>query len=194
MKNKVLGVAAILLFAASALAEDVSIKPGLWNVTLESAEFSALRQQFVEEMAKKSPEERQELEASLDELENKLKNPSEEDEEPHCGMGYLGLAVMRGIKVCIMPEEVSKQLVRLLKPQYDGKCAVNTSPRVGDTIKLSYACTVPPPEGDEIEITFQSDTAFSTTMQGAPDEPTQTSWRWLGADCGDVKSMLPPAQ
>ncbi|MDR1849851.1 MAG: DUF3617 domain-containing protein [Zoogloeaceae bacterium] len=141
MKCKALGIAAVLFFAASALAEDVSIKPGLWHLTTRHTSLL--------------------------------------------------------IAFCITPEIAKQETVQLAREiaplawfAQDEKCATHASPKVGNTVKISYTCTEPPSSG-EGEITFQSDTAYSVTIeritQNGQKEHEQSSGRWLGADCGKAQ-------
>lgn len=170
MKYKVLGIAAVALFAASVLAEGMNIKPGLWEMTVQGAAFSAMQQQ----VAKMSPDERKEVEAKL--------------AKDGIRMEDTGMV----IRVCITPEQAKQEIVPV---QQYGKCTTNTSPKVGNTVKMSYTCTEPPSSG-EGEITFQSDTAYSMTMRAVYNEKnvdSQTSGLWLNTDCGKVKPMMLPA-
>jgi len=46
MKYKLSGIAAVLLFATSALAGDANIKPGLWEVSVQTSGCAAMQQQM----------------------------------------------------------------------------------------------------------------------------------------------------
>jgi len=169
MKTKVLGISAMLLLAASAFAGEVSVKPGLWEVTAQSPEFSAMQQQ----MAKMPPAEREQMETML------AKQGIKMDEK--------GMV----IQTCITPDMAKQAIVPV---QQHGKCTATTAPRAGNTIKTSYTCTEPPSSG-ESEVTFQSDTAYSATVrstQNGKNMDLQASGRWLKADCGAIKPVSPP--
>jgi hypothetical protein len=99
------------------------------------------------------------------------------------------------IAFCITPEiakqetvQLAREIVPLASFAQDEKCATHASPKVGNTVKISYTCTEPPSSG-EGEITFQSDTAHAITVRDTLDKDlnSQTSWRWLGADCGKAQ-------
>jgi len=165
MKYKTLGVLAGTLFAVTAFAGEM--KPGLWEMTAQSPAFSGMQEQ----MAKMSPAERKQMEAIMAQQNVKMND---------AGMTS---------KVCITPEMAKRDAVPV---QQQDNCTQKISPRVGNTVKLSYTCATQPPTSGEGEITFQSDTAYSMkmrTVHGGQNTDMQASGRWLGADCGNVKPI-----
>jgi len=173
MKYKVLGVFVGALFTVTAFAEDM--KPGLWEVSMQTSALSGMEQQ----MASMSPAERQQMEAIMAQQGIKL------------GGGRVTS------KVCITPEMAKRSSEDMAKRaaksfQEDGNCTVNVSPRVGNTVTSSFTCTGKEPFSGKSEMTFQGDTAYSMqmrTVRAGQNTDMQSSGRWLGADCGNVKPV-----
>jgi hypothetical protein len=83
--------------------------------------------------------------------------------------------------------------------QERGDCKTTVQPRVGSTTKMSFTCTNPPSNG-EGEYTLTSADSYhmkmvvNTQVQGKPETMNmEGSGKWLGADCGDIKPIRPPA-
>jgi len=168
MKFKVLGVASAALFSVTAFAGD--IKPGLWEATTQGSGISVMQQ----ELAKMPPAERKQMEAMLAKQGVKMNDG--------------GMVV----NFCVTPEMAKRGIVPI---QEQGNCTTKTSPRVGNTIKISSTCAAEPPVSIEGEVTFQGDTAYSVkirTTAGGQTMDSQASGRWLQADCGNVKPMPQP--
>ena len=77
-------------------------------------------------------------------------------------------------------------------------CTHTNSPRSGNTMQFAFTCTKPPSSG-EGQFTFTSSEAYSMKMtttsmaRGKPEKmDMQTSGRWLGGDCGNVKPIELP--
>jgi len=173
MKYKVLGVFAGALFAVSAFAGDM--KPGLWEVSTQNSALSEMEQQ----MANMSPAERQQMEAIMAQQGIKI------------GGGRITS------KVCITPEMANRSSEDMAKRaakslQEDGNCTVKVSPRAGKTVTSSFNCTGKEPISGKSEMTYHSDTSYSMkmrTVHAGQNTDMQSSGRWLGADCGNVKPM-----
>ena len=67
-------------------------------------------------------------------------------------------------------------------------------------MKFAVACTKPPSTG-EGQVTFTSPEAYSMKMvvtsesRGKPEKMNmEGGGKWLGADCGNIKPMAPPAK
>ncbi|MCL2645074.1 MAG: DUF3617 domain-containing protein, partial [Betaproteobacteria bacterium] len=101
--------------------------------------------------------------------------------------------------VCITPEIAKNAAQEMLKSatdaaDQDGDCTIKPSPRAGNKVATSFTCTSQPPMSGKFEITFQSDTAYSTQLQAVQDGRemnSQGSGRWVSKDCGNVKPPEP---
>ncbi len=175
-------LAAALLAACPLLASAQSMKPGLWEITNKmggSAEMDKAMAQMQQQMASMPPEQRKMM----------------QDMMAKQGMS-MGTGAGGGIsvKVCMTKEMAERNE---LPQQQQGDCKSTASPRMGNTQKISYTCTQPPSSG-EGEITFKGSDAYdmkmttSSTVKGKPEKMTITgSGKWVSADCGAVKPMVP---
>ena len=111
-----------------------------------------------------------------------------------------GVAIQPGgaggmrVQVCMTKEMVERDQI----PAQGGQCKTQVSPRSGNTMKFSYACTQPPSSGEGV-MTFNGDTGYTmkmnttTTVKGKPEKMTMdASGKWLSADCGNIKPITPP--
>jgi hypothetical protein len=177
MKFKVLGIALLALFAGAAFAEDM--KPGLWEITTESAlseeelmaAMSPAERELVsaaqQKLAAMSPAEREQMEAEMAKQNVKIDKTG---------------ATVRG---CFTPPMTKCDYV----PKSYAGCAVTASLQDGNTCKMSVVC-----DGYSIETeeTYHNDSTLSgkmRTIRGEEVYDWQLSGRWLGADCGDVKPI-----
>ncbi|MDR1850461.1 MAG: DUF3617 domain-containing protein [Zoogloeaceae bacterium] len=93
---------------------------------------------------------------------------------------------------CVTPEQAKRvgDLIMAPVPQHE-ECTTITSPLVDKTQKASFTC--PDAEG-EIIATFQSDTPYTAYTTAIAVNScgmrvnTQVSYRWLGSDCGNVRT------
>lgn len=171
------------LLIATPLALAQSAKPGLWEINHKmggSAEMDKAMAQMQQQMASMAPAQRKQMEDML----------AKQGVSMGGGAGG-GLSV----KVCMTKEMAERNEM----PQaQQGDCKSSTSPRVGNTQKISFTCTQPPSSG-EGQITFTSNEAYTmkmvttTSVKGKPEKMTlDGSGKWLSADCGAVKPMSPP--
>ena len=73
------------------------------------------------------------------------------------------------VKVCMSREMAERGEVPTQQQQ--GDCRTTTQPRTGNTMKM----------------------AMTTAVQGRPEKINmEGGGKWLGADCGDIKPMMPP--
>jgi Protein of unknown function (DUF3617) len=173
-------VAALTATAASAQ----NMKPGLWELTSKMSSSSGQMEQAMAQaqqaMAKMPPEQRKKMEEMM--------------AKQGVAMGASGPAGT-SVKICMTKEMVERNE---LPAQNQGDCKTTMSPRVGNTMKMTYACTNPPSSG-EGEFTYVSNEAYTSkmttisTVQGKPEKMTMdASGKWLSADCGAIKPMAPP--
>ncbi|MCL2075300.1 MAG: DUF3617 domain-containing protein [Betaproteobacteria bacterium] len=172
MKYKMLGIAAVALFAVTAFADGARPRSGLWESITQSSMLSAAQ----EMMAALPPAERKQVEDMI----------AAEMAQLGSSINEAGMIVT---KACVTPEMAKLGLVLIQPPQ--GNCALTASSSVDNTVKVSFACTEPAEVSGEIEATYQSDSAYSAvgiTVANGQIVDTQTvSARWLGVDCGDVE-------
>ena len=162
-----------------------SLKPGLWEITNKMSGNSQMDQAMAEmqkQMASMPPAERMKME------EMYAKRGMKMGGGPGGGMS---------VKTCITREMVERQDIP--GTQQKGDCKTTVQQRDGKTIKTAYSCTTPPSSG-EGEMTFVSSEAYtskmkiSSSLSGKPDMMTiEGAGKWLGADCGSVKSPAVPA-
>jgi len=176
MKYKMLGFLAGALFSATTFAQ--GMKPGLWEMSTQMPENPAAQQQ----MAKMSPAERKQMEKLMAQQ----------------GIQMVGNLLID--KVCITPEmankDIAQEMAKSTASSQKANCTTSSSPRVGNTLTSSFTCDSKPPFTGKVEMTFQSDTAYSMKMHVVRGEQTldsQGSGQWLSADCGKVKPALLPS-
>ena len=176
MKPQTLVVAAMLA-AATFAASAQTMKPGLWEVNNKMQADGKMGQDIAksqQSMAKMPPEQRKMMEEMM--------------AKQGVSVGKDGPGTM-GAKVCVTKEMAERNEI---PAQKDG-CKQTTSPRSGNSMKISFTCTNPPSSG-EGQITFVSPEAYTMTMsmnsmaQGKPQKMSMdTAGKWLSADCGAVK-------
>jgi hypothetical protein len=173
--------ALLLMAALPALAQGT--KPGLWEIKHKmggSAEMDQAMAQMQQQLASMPPAQRQQMQDML----------AKQGMSMNAGAGG-GMSM----KVCMTKEMIERNEM----PQpHQGDCKSSTSPRVGNTQKISFSCTQPPSSG-EGQITFSSNEAYTikmvttTTARGKPEKMTiDGSGKWLSADCGAIKPLAVP--
>lgn len=176
-------LAGTMLLATSFCISAQSMKPGLWEINNKMQTGSGKMEQGMAQMqqqiASMPPEQRKMMQEAM--------------AKQGVSMGAGGPA-STGVKVCMTKEMAERDQIQ---PQ-QGDCKHTTSPRSGNTMKLSFTCTTPPSSG-EGQVTFTSAEAYTVTMtintlvQGKPEKVNMdASGRWLSADCGAIKPMLMP--
>lgn len=161
------------------LAQDM--KPGLWEhaVTMKSSggEMEAAMARMQEELARMPPEQRRQMEAMM--------------AGRGIGMGAPGQAST--MRLCITPEQAARGE---MPTKEEGRCKRTNQSRSGKTVRFAFACEGEPPTRGEGEVTFVSSTqqrsaVTMTTTRGGRSEQMQmqSTSRWLGADCGNVKPL-----
>jgi len=176
-------IACLLLTTFAGYASAQNMKPGLWEIATQmqgsgqTGEAMAKAQKQMESMP---PEQRKMMQDMMAKQGVQMGGPA-------AGGGMT-------IKVCMTQEMVDRNEVGRQQPG----CTHTYSQRSGNTMKFSYACTQPPSSG-EGQVTFTSPEAYSmkmtstSTVRGNPEKmDMQTSGRWLGGDCGNVKPMVMP--
>ena len=168
-------------FASGALAQN--LKPGLWEIKSKTqhagGEGAKAMAQAQQEMAKMSPAERKQMEEVMGKH----------------GMKMGGAPGETITKLCMTKEMVE----RAEMPVQTGNCKTTRNQRSGNTINTAFACTQPPSTG-ESQYTIAGPESYTmkvkvnSTGQGKTETmTTESSGKWLSADCGDLKPMKSPA-
>lgn len=173
----------LLLASEPALAQ--TLKPGLWEISNKMQSASGQMEKAMADMQKQMaamPPEQRKMMQDMMAKQGMAMNP--------------GAGGAIAVKMCMTREMVERNEL----PSQQGDCKTTTSPRVGNTMKLSFVCTQPPSSG-EGQVTFVSPEAYTakmtlkSTVQGKPETMTMDgSGKWLSANCGAVKPMAVPAK
>jgi hypothetical protein len=151
-----------------------NLKPGLWEMTMQS--------EAMKDMPKISPEQLQQMRK----------------------MGIDVAQLQSGSivnKVCITKEMAERDEM----PQMNAKenaCELQNVQRKGATYTAEMVCNGPTMKGrgmiktvNASELSFSTTSSFKGTVGGRPvDERSDSSGKWLSADCGSIKPLQDPAQ
>jgi hypothetical protein len=180
------GIAYSAVLALSVLALNAhaqTIKPGLWEMTNKmqggSGEMATAMSEAQKAMADLPPEQRKMMQDMM--------------AKQGVSIGTSASGAM-SVNICITREMIDNN--ELSAPA--GDCKTINSPRVGNSMKVSYVCTKPPSSG-EGQITFTGPEAFSskmtvnTTASGKNEKMMlEGQGKWLSAECGAIKPAARP--
>lgn len=168
---------ATLLLTGAAQAQ--TLKPGLWEMRSSmqgSAEMNKAMDEMQKQMAAMPPEQRKQMQEMMAKQGMQL--------------GSAGPGGM-SVRLCMTQEMVERNEI----PAQDGRCKTTSSPRAGNTMKVSFVCTTPPSSG-EGEVRFISPEAYATrmtihSMQNGKRETMTMNGdsKWLSAQCGAIKPI-----
>jgi hypothetical protein len=167
---------ALALAAAAAQADGMDVKPGLWERTTSVQHPGMPGMAALPEMAELPPEQRAQMEKMMGAMSGKPTVTRE----------------------CITPEML-KQWEDYAKAHSEAGCTHEVRERSPQKVSMAMSCdggrttgtaefTAPTPE--------QMTSAITTVSQREGGErrmKIESSARWLGADCGDVKPVTPKA-
>lgn len=169
-------LAALLLTGAT---QAQTLKPGLWEMRSSmqgSGEMNKAMDEMQKQLAAMPPEQRKQMQEMM--------------AKQGVSLGSAGPGGM-SVRICMTQEMVERNEI----PAQDGQCKTTTSPRAGNTMKMSFVCTTPPSSG-EGEVRFISPEAYSSRMvinsvrNGKRESMTMTGdSKWLSAQCGAVKPI-----
>lgn len=173
-------LAGLLLLAGAVQAQAQNLQPGLWELsnTMQSSsgEMEKAMAEAQKQMAALPPEQRKMVQDMM--------------ARHGAGMGSGGPGAMV-VKVCMTADMLARNDI----VTQDGDCTSQHAPRVGNTMKYTFACNRPPSRGDG-EVTFHGPHAYSARMHvqtsaGGRTEQftTRSQGKWLSADCGTVKPL-----
>jgi hypothetical protein len=174
-------VLALLVLALNAQAQ--TIKPGLWEMTNKiqggSGEMEKAMAEAQKAMAAMPPEQRKMMQ---DMMAKKGVNIGTSPSDA------------TSVNTCITREMIDSN--ELSAPA--GDCKTGNSPRVGNSMNVSYVCTKPPSRG-EGQVIFTGPEAFSskmtvnTTASGKNEKMIfEGQGKWLSAECGAIKPVARP--
>ena len=178
---------AAFVAAAAVPAGAQSLKPGLWEVTSKmqggnSGQMNSAMADMQKQLESMPPEQRKMIEDQM--AKSGVK------------MGAKGPGGGMSMQICMTKEMVEKNEM----PSQQGDCKTTSQGRSGNTMKMAFTCTNPPSSGDG-QITFHSSESYaskmnvSTQVNGKPEKVSmEGTGKWLGADCGNVKPLAPPAK
>ncbi len=171
----------LLLAAPPALAQN--LKPGLWEINNKMQSSSGQMEKAMAESQKQM--------AALPPEQRKMMQDMMAKQGLSMGPGAGG---NMAVKICMTKEMAERNEL----PAQQGDCKTTNSPRSGNTMKMSFACTQPPSSG-EGTVTFVSPEAYTmkmtmkSMMQGKPETMTMDGGgKWLSADCGNIKPLAVP--
>lgn len=171
-------------YAAGASAQQVNIKPGLWQLEVttpgkvQGNPMAKYMETMKAQMARMPPEQRKEIEKTMADLQAR-------------GTEFTGNGMRT--KECITKENIAK--FDLLGKKDQDSCTRKGTPMVGG-VKVSMSCTQPRMQVDAA-VRFQGDKAYtfeSVATAAGPDgtpmtQKTTGSGKWLSSDCGAVKPV-----
>ena len=169
---------AVLVFASTASAGELELKPGLWAVTNKMAaaggQMGAAQAELQKQLAAVPPEQRKMMEAMMARQGLKL--------------DAAGPLEVSG-RICMTQQMIDQHEL----PVQQGSCKTTLQSRTGNEMKMSFTCTDPPASG-EGRYTIVNAEAYTmkmdikTSIAGSPEKVTiDAAGKWLGADCGAVK-------
>ena len=171
------------LLGASQGATAQTLKPGLWEISNKMQSGSGQLEKGMAEMQKQM--------AAMPPEQRKMMQDMMAKQGVALGAGGAGNIVA---KICMTKDMIERNEL----PSQQGDCKSSTSPRVGNTMKMSFVCTQPPSSG-EGQVTIVSPESYTTkmaiksTVQGKPETMTMDgSGKWLSSDCGAVKPIAMP--
>ena len=177
-------LSALLILAATAAlpVSAQTLKPGLWEMnskmTSDDPQMAQAMEQMQKHMANLPPEQRKQMADAM---------------AKHGGMKLesMGAGGMQ-VKMCLTKESIQDAL---LGNYQRGNCKHSKTPMLGNSMSYSFTCTDPVASG-EGKVTFNGDTAMTArlTLVHSPagkktTMTTDSTGRWLSADCGGIKPI-----
>ena len=183
LRNARIALTCLALAASCTGLSAQTIKPGLWEISSQmqgSKEMNEAMAEARKAMADMPPEQRKMMQDMMAKQGIQM--------TPGSGAGM-------AIKLCMTQEMIDRNEVA---QHQKGDCTHTNSARSGNTMKFSFVCTQPPSSG-EGTVTFNGPDSYSVKMQTASTVRGQTekmemqsTGRWLGSDCGNIKPIAIP--
>ena len=177
MRMHLVAAAAVLAIALPAGAQ--TMKPGLWEIhnKMSGGQMDQAMAEMQKQLAQMPPEQRKQMEAAMAQQGVKL--------VPGSGGGM-------AVQMCMTKEMVERNEV----PVQNG-CTATQNRKSGNRMQFAFRCTNPPSSGEgEMSFTPESYTSHMTmksVVQGKTETMVSDSTgKWLKADCGNVKPPQMP--
>jgi hypothetical protein len=174
---------AALALALALPAHAQQLKPGLWemsnHVSDSSGRLDNAMAEAQKQMAQMPPEQRKMMEQMMARHGVQLAG------------GSGGAMVAR---MCLTPEMVRNNELPMAQ---QGNCTHRRSPVSGGKMKFSFSCSDPKTSG-EGELVFKGDSSYTMkarVVQGGSKDDVMmvdSSARWLGGDCGNIRPVAMP--
>jgi hypothetical protein len=166
--------AATLLIHLPSHAASGAMRPGLWEITSKlqpgNSQASAAMAEAQRQLAAMPPEQRKLIEGMM--------------AKQGVGVSLGGDGSVR-VTHCVTKEMAQRGDIPLGQ---QGQCSTSATPAAGG-VRVTFSCANPPSSGTGL-VTFQGDSAYTTTMnvtstaRGKPESMTvDAAGRWLGAQC-----------
>ena len=160
-------------------------KPGLWEMTTQvqsgGQDMGAAMAKMQKQMESMPPEQRKMMQDMM--------------AKQGVQMGSSGAGGL-SVKICMTKEMIDQ--AHMAKPSEH--CTHSVSPRIGSTQRFTYNCTQPPSKGQG-EVTYLSPESYTTKLTSTStvggkerNMDMQSSGRWLGSDCGEIKPFKMPVK
>jgi Protein of unknown function (DUF3617) len=165
--------AVFLSFASLAQSAEISIKPGLWEITTTSNLLS-LASQVPPDQMKELNALAKEYGFDVPEIENGAAKST----------------------TCVTPEMAQQKIVPGTFENQAG-CKVNNITRNGNAYRMDYVCKNPQLDGSGVAQgtltnaeNFTGQTTFKGSVQGNPiSEQANINGKWVGANCETLKTL-----
>ena len=161
---------ALLVFGFAAHADDLKIKPGLWEVQNNMNVNGQQMPDMNEMMADVPPEMRAQMQGMM---------------EKH-GAGMTD----KGMTICITPEQIANGNIGQNDPKSD--CKMTDMKHSGNKTTMKMHCEGAHKAEGSTEITRISETQWQSVTQMQSKDGTMKSkstGKWLKSDCGNVKPV-----
>lgn len=172
--------------ALPAGAQNVNMKPGLWELSNKVSSSDGQMQSAMSEMQKQL--------ASMPPEQRKAMQQMMERNGMQMSVGAGGALTSR---MCMTKEMIQRKEF----PVQEGDCKQKVTPAGANKMKIAFSCSKPPTSG-EGEMTVDSDTSYRAKMHikgtegGKPQVvDMDVTGKWLGADCGNIRPIgIPQAK
>lgn len=173
-----------LMLVAVAQAEAPNIKPGLWEMKIESSSGSGANMPSAAEMEKSMKQ----MQAQLAKMPPEQRKMMEE----HMGSMGMSFSANGAMRVCLDKEDIKRNDI----PMSDDKsCKTTIKTQTAKRWAADVVCSQPPATG-QVEALFESDTSYLVKIKGQRTTQGKSTayamdmrYRYVGSDCGGLKPM-----
>ena len=169
-----------ILFSLGAQADGLNIKPGLWEIQhhmnvngQQMQDMQAHAAEMQKHMAEMPPAMQERMKAMM------AKN----------GMGMTD----KGMAICVTADQIAHGFMGANDPKSSG-CKTVDMKHSGNHTTMKMHCDAPHQADSTTDITRLSDTQWTSITHMTTEKSeinSESSGKWLKADCGDVKPLAP---